>query len=66
MDESSKEQHLFEIEIFCNIINIFTVTFDQFNASFLNERSIPFRCHSDLHRVTMNGVRLEASHLQKK
>ncbi len=27
--ESSKEQHLFEIEI------VFTVTFDQFNASFL-------------------------------
>ncbi len=34
--ESSKEQHLFEIEIFCNIINDFTVTFDQFNASFMN------------------------------
>ncbi len=31
--ESSREQHLFEIQIFCNIINIFTVTFDQFNAS---------------------------------
>jgi len=30
--ESSKEQHLFEIEIYCNIINYFTVTFDQFNA----------------------------------
>ncbi len=28
--ESSKEQHLFEIENFCNIINVFTVTFDQF------------------------------------
>ncbi len=26
--------YLFEIEIFCNIINVFTVTFDQFNASF--------------------------------
>ncbi len=31
--ESSKEQHLFETEIFCNIINVFTVTFDQFNVS---------------------------------
>ncbi len=36
--ESSKEQHLFEKEIFCNIIiNGFTVTFDQFNASLLNK-----------------------------
>ncbi len=26
--ESSKEQYLFETEIFCNIINVFTVTFD--------------------------------------
>ncbi len=25
--ESSKEQHLFETEIFCNIINVFTKTF---------------------------------------
>ncbi len=33
---SSKEQHLFEIEIFCNIINVFTVTFNQFNVSLLN------------------------------
>ncbi len=38
--ESSKE-HLFEIESFCNIINIFTVTFDQFNASLMN-KSINF------------------------
>ncbi len=29
--ESSKEQHLFEIETFWNIINVFTPTFDQFN-----------------------------------
>ncbi len=26
--KSSKEQHLFEIEIFYNIINVFSVTFD--------------------------------------
>ncbi len=26
-----------EIEIFCNIVNNFTVTFDQFNASFLKK-----------------------------
>ncbi len=27
--------HLFENEIFCNIINTFTLTFDYFNASLL-------------------------------
>ncbi len=34
-----KEQQLFEIEIFCNITNAFTVTFDQFYASLLNKNS---------------------------
>ncbi len=33
--ESSKDQHLFEIEIFCNIIKVFTVTFDQWIVSLL-------------------------------
>ncbi len=28
--ESSEEQRLSEIEIFCNIINVFIITFDQF------------------------------------
>jgi len=37
--QSLKEQYLFKIEIFCNIINAFTVTFDQFNASSINKRS---------------------------
>ncbi len=32
---------LFKIEIFCNIINVFTVIFDQFNAFFM-DRSINF------------------------
>ncbi len=27
-----KEQDLIEIEVFCNIINVFTVTFSQFNV----------------------------------
>jgi len=27
------EQYLFEIEIFCNIIDVFTVNFGQFNVS---------------------------------
>ncbi len=35
--ECLKEQHLFEIGIFCTIINVFTVTFDEFNASLLIE-----------------------------
>ncbi len=34
---SLKEWLLFKIEIFCNIINVFTLTFYQFNASLLNK-----------------------------
>ncbi len=41
--ESSKEQYLFEIVIFCNIVNVFTVTFNQFNApSLIKIKSINF------------------------
>jgi len=29
------KQHLFQIEILCNIINVFTVTFGQFDLSLL-------------------------------
>ncbi len=39
--ESSEEQHLSEIGIFCNIINVFIITFDQFKASLIN-KSINF------------------------
>ncbi len=35
--ESSKDQHLFKIEIFRNIINVFTDTFDHFNAFLMNK-----------------------------
>ncbi len=28
-----KKQRLFELETFCNIINVFTVTFNQYNVS---------------------------------
>ncbi len=35
--EISKDQHCFVIRIFCNIIVVFNVTFDQFNASLLNK-----------------------------
>ncbi len=31
--ESSKEQHLFETENLCNVINVLIVSFDQINAS---------------------------------
>ncbi len=37
-EQSSEEQHLFEIEIFCSIKNVFTVTFDQFSACLLNKK----------------------------
>jgi len=41
--ESSEEPHLFEIRIFfCKIRNVFTLTFDQFNASLLNKCSFLF------------------------
>ncbi len=32
-----KVQHLFETKIFCDIINVFTVTFDNLNASMPNK-----------------------------
>ncbi len=35
--KSSKVQHLSEIEIFCNIISVFTFTFDLLNAFLLNK-----------------------------
>ncbi len=35
-----KEQHLFDINIFCykDTVNVFTIRFDQFNASFLKKK----------------------------
>ncbi len=36
-EQSSKEQHLLEIEILCIVFKFFTVTFDQFNASLVTE-----------------------------
>ncbi len=41
MDRRFKRTALiFEIEIFCNIINVFNVTFDQFNASFTEKNGV--------------------------
>ncbi len=34
----TNELHLLEIEIFCNIINVFTFTFNQFDASLLKNK----------------------------
>ncbi len=31
-------KYFLEIEIFCSIINVFTVTFAQFNASLMNKK----------------------------
>ncbi len=37
MNKVYKQQPLFEIGIICNIINVFTVTFDQFNVCLLRK-----------------------------
>ncbi len=37
MKESQKELHLLKIDILCNIIHAFTVTFYYFNAPLLNK-----------------------------
>ncbi len=37
INTKSKEQYLFKIELFCNIIRIFTVYFDNFNVFLLIE-----------------------------
>ncbi len=36
------KQHLFKMRYFCSILNVLTVTFDQFNASLLNKSIIIF------------------------
>ncbi len=37
MNKKFSEWHLFEMEIFCNIINVFTDSFDEFNATLSNK-----------------------------
>ncbi len=46
--KSSNEQHLFEIEMFCNILNVFSFTFDKLNSSFLNESNHFSSKHSNV------------------
>ncbi len=39
-----KEQRLFPLEMFCNVTNVFTETFDQSNASLPKKRlSFPYK-----------------------
>uniref|UniRef100_A0A8C2CG76 Integrator complex subunit 6 like n=1 Tax=Cyprinus carpio TaxID=7962 RepID=A0A8C2CG76_CYPCA len=54
--ENSKEQHLFEIEIPCVIINILTAIFDLFNAFFLNESVNFFQKALPTHKLLNGGV----------
>ncbi len=46
--ESTKEQHLFEMGNFCNIILVFTEPFDQLNASLLIKSVTPPPPHKRL------------------
>ncbi len=55
--KSSKEQHLFEVEIFCDIINVFPVTFNQFNACLMN-KSIHLFSKGDLTMSFINVLSL--------
>ncbi len=59
--ESSKYQNLYEIDIFSYIIHVFTLTFDQFNASLLNKiiKSLNFWM------ILSNGV-LKNAHVNQK
>ncbi len=41
--ECSKEQHLFKIEIFSNIMHVITVIFDQLNVTLLNKTNNLFQ-----------------------
>ncbi len=71
--ESWIEQHLFGTEIFCNIINVFTVTFDQFNESLLNKNIFSFKnkknltpklLNSCVYHITFHGKKL-CSHIYR-
>ncbi len=39
MSKKKKKKHLFEIKIFCNLIHVFNITFDQFNESLLKKKN---------------------------
>ncbi len=46
--DEQKEQHLFETETFCDIIHVFTDTFDQFNARLINKSINCFQKHKTI------------------
>ncbi len=50
----SKDQHLFEIDIFCNITNVLTVTLKQFNEPPLNKSINSFKKLTDPKILTGN------------
>jgi len=47
--EVKKITALIEIQIFCNTINVFTVTFDQFNAYLLVKTSISLQIKTQIY-----------------
>ncbi len=53
--ERSKEQQLFISRNNCNIINAFTVTFDQFNASLLNKYKFVSKKNNCTNAKLLNG-----------
>ncbi len=63
--ESSEERHWSEIEIFCNITNVFIITFDKFKASLLN-KSINFYNFSPPTKKKEKKIILTPSELLQK
>ncbi len=55
MNKKSSEWHLFEMEIFCNIINVSTDTFDEFNATLLNKSNNSFKKKNLNYRKPLNN-----------
>lgn len=57
-DESSTELQLFEMEIFCNNMNIFIVTFNQFSISLLNKNITATRFFFTIILFFQNGAQM--------
>jgi len=56
-----KEQHIFEIKISCNIINVFIVAFDQFKATLLNKSINCFKNNNNNNNNNKNHTRTKES-----
>ncbi len=50
-------QCLFEIEIFCNIMNVFSVTVSELNASSLNKTIHLYKCYSNVWLQFVSGAK---------